>query len=246
MNYRKVFNHITRIGWTTIAVTFVMCTITPNNAQAKFLFEARVDYDAGGSPYSVAVGDLDGDANPDLAVANRASDNVSLLWGNGDGSFQSAVNYSAGSGPEFIAIDDLDGDANPDLAVANFRSNNVSVLIGNGDGSFQRAVHYGAGSGPKSVAIGDLNGDGDPDLAVANAVSDNVSILINTGEYQITAEGNQNQLPEARAGGGGSSSGCFIATAIYGSGLSKEVFVFMVLCSFLLIRLSKTREKLKK
>ena len=68
----------------------------------------------------------------------RMSDNVSVLLGNGDGSFQSAVNYGAGDGPSSVAIGDLNGDANLDLAVANRYSDNVSVLLGNGDGSFQK------------------------------------------------------------------------------------------------------------
>jgi aryl carrier-like protein len=129
MNYRKTFSRITLIAWCTIAVIFLMCSITLNNAQAKFLFKARIDYDAADGPSSVAIGDLNGDAKPDLAVANRRSNNVSVLLGNGDGSFQSAVNYGAVDGPKSVAIGDLNGDANPDLAVANDWSDNVSILI---------------------------------------------------------------------------------------------------------------------
>ena len=104
-----------------------------------------MNYGAGDWPHSVAIGDLNGDGDPDLAVANRGSDNVSVLLGNGDGTFQSAVNYGAGDGPSSVAIGDLNGDGDPDLAVANWLSDNVSVLLGNGDGTFQAAVNYGAG-----------------------------------------------------------------------------------------------------
>ena len=97
-----------------------------------------------------------------------ASNTVSVLLGNGDGSFQTAVNYGAGDHPHSVAIGDLNGDGGRDLAVANYGSNTVSVLLGNGDGSFQSTVNYGADDGALSVAIGDLNGDGDRDLAVAN------------------------------------------------------------------------------
>ena len=79
MNYGKTFNRITLIAWSTIAVILVMCTITLNNAQAKFIFKARIDYGAGDRPSSVAIGDLNGDGDPDLAVANEWSDNVSVL-----------------------------------------------------------------------------------------------------------------------------------------------------------------------
>ena len=79
VSYRKSFNRITLIAWSTIAVIFLMCSIILNNAQAKFLFKASIEYGAGVEPRSVAIGDLNGDANPDLAVANEGSDNVSVL-----------------------------------------------------------------------------------------------------------------------------------------------------------------------
>ena len=189
MNYRKTFNRITLIAWSTIAVIFFMCSITLNNAQAKFLFNTRIDYSAGDGPSSVAIGDLNGDGNLDLAVANEGSANVSVLLGNGDGSFQSTVNYGAGDEPVSVAIGDLNGDGDLDLAVANGwhggAPGNVSVLLGNGDGSFQSAANYDAGEDPQSVAIGDLNGDGDLDLAVANQgfwILGNVLVLLGNGD----------------------------------------------------------------
>jgi hypothetical protein len=119
---------------------------------ASPLFNVRFDFEAGEMPYSVAIGDLDRDGALDLAVANGWSDNVSVLLGNGDGTFRSAVNYGVGEWPESVAIGDLDGDGDLDLAVANAGSDNVSVLLGNGDGTFRGAVDYGAGDGPWSVA----------------------------------------------------------------------------------------------
>jgi hypothetical protein len=131
----------------------------------------------------VAVGDFNGDGKPDLAVANSSSNNVGVLLGNGDGTFQAAVHYAVGSGPRSVAVGDFNGDGKPDLAVANsdFISGigSISVLLGNGDGTFQAAVNYAAGSRPASVAVGDFNGDGRPDLAVAN-LGNNVTILLNT------------------------------------------------------------------
>jgi 6-phosphogluconolactonase (cycloisomerase 2 family) len=110
----------------------------------------------------VAVGDFNGDGKPDLVTANYWSGNVSVLLGNGDGSFQAHVDYGAGSGPSSVAVRDFNGDAKPDLAVANYGSNNVSVLLGNGDGTFQAHVDYDAGSSPESVAVGDFNGTAGP------------------------------------------------------------------------------------
>ena len=120
------------------------------------------------------MGDFDGDGMLDLAVANQNSADVSVLLGNGDGSFQPARDYAAGGNPGSVAVGDFDGDGFPDLAVAN---GGVRVLRGNGDGSFQlTTTSYVAGSVLHSVAVGDFDGDGFPDLALA---SYNVFILLN-------------------------------------------------------------------
>ena len=93
---------------------------------------------------------------------------MSVLLGNGNGTFQAAVNYAAGSGPNSVVVGDFNGDGKADLAVTNYSSDNVSVLLGNGNGIFQTAVNYAAGTSPQSVAMGDFDGDGNADLAVAN------------------------------------------------------------------------------
>jgi len=133
-------------------------------------------------PISVAVGDVNGDERPDLAVANSGGNTVSVLLGNGDGTFQSALTLTAGSYPDSVAVGDVNGDGRPDLVVANYYSNDVLVLLGNGDGTFQPALSFDAGTNPHSVAVRDVNGDGRPDLAVANAGSNNVSVLMSYGD----------------------------------------------------------------
>jgi hypothetical protein len=146
-------------------------------------FQAAVNYRADQFPYSVAVGDFNGDGKLDLVAANDASGDVSVLLGKGDGTFQPAVNYAAGSLPYSVAVGDFNGDGKLDLAVASSGSNSLSVLLGNGDGTFQPAVTYAAGTQPVSVAVGDFNGDGKPDLALANASDNNVQIFLNTTVY---------------------------------------------------------------
>ncbi len=166
-------------------------------------FRPAVNYNAGSGPAFVAVGDFNGDGKADLAVANYNTNNVSVLLGKGDGTFQAGVNYNAGSNPYSVAVGDFNGDGKADLAVANNGSNNVSVLLGNGDGTFQAAVNYNAGSFPQSVAVGDFNGDGKADLAVANYSSNNVSVLLGLGNgtFQAAVNYNAGTGPDSVAAG---------------------------------------------
>ena len=153
-------------------------------------FQAARDFAAGRGPSSVAVADFNGDGRPDLVAANSGigSDNVSVLLGNGDGSFQAARNFPAGSYPGFVAVADFNGDGRPDLVVANGGSDHVSILLGNGDGSFQAPRSFAAGSNPQSVAVADFNGDGWLDLAVAYwGTNATVSVLLCNGDGSFQA-----------------------------------------------------------
>ena len=96
------------------------------------------------------------------------SNTISVLPGNGDGTFQPALTLTAGTAPGSVAAGDFNGDGNPDLAAANSGSNDVSVLLGNGNGTFQAVRTFAADSGPAFVGLGDFNRDGRPDLAIAN------------------------------------------------------------------------------
>lgn len=82
----------------------------------------------GGSPLSIAAGDLNGDRKPDLVTGNQEDGTVSVFVNNGDGSLQPRLDYRTGIEPLSIAIDDLNGDRRSDLATANARANTVSVL----------------------------------------------------------------------------------------------------------------------
>jgi len=156
------------------------------NAEPANGFLPAASYAAGSDLWALAVGDFNGDGKPDLVVANDGGNNVNVLLGNGDGTFQTAVNYAVGSTPSSVAVGDFNGDGKVDLVVANANDNTVSVLLGNGDGTFQTAVNYAVGIGPSSVAVGDFNGDGKADLVVANSgyvgQSSNVSVLLGNGD----------------------------------------------------------------
>ena len=152
-------------------------------------FAGPKNYSTGPAPYSVAMGDLNGDGNMDLATANfgAGANTVSVLMNRGEGSFQTKRDYRVGRRPVSVAIGDLNGDGKPDLATANNGEgvNTVSVRLNEGQGSFQPKLDYRTGASPQSVAIGELNGDGKPDLATANWSDDGrstVSVLLNRGD----------------------------------------------------------------
>src|SRR5208283_4620151 len=133
-------------------------------------------------PGALVVGDFKGDGRTDLAVANLGSIEVSVLLGNGDGTFQNQVLYATGFEPGAIVAGDFKGDGHTDLAVANTGSNDVSVLLGNGDGTFQNQVPYATGTEPSALVAGHFNRDGRTDLAVANYGSNDVSVLLGNGD----------------------------------------------------------------
>ncbi len=84
---------------------------------------------AGSNPSFLVTGDFNLDGKPDLAVANTASNTISIFLGLGNGFFVPPIDFVTGSAPEWISVVDLNADGRPDLLVANSRSNTVSVLI---------------------------------------------------------------------------------------------------------------------
>jgi hypothetical protein len=131
----------------------------------------------GSLPFSVALANL-GNGHLDIITANSGSNNVSVLLGNGTGSFSAAHNYMTGTVPVAVLVADVNGDGKPDLITANNGSNNVSVLLGNGDGTFQQtATNYAVGTALNSVAVGRLNGGGIPELVAANTLDNDVTVL---------------------------------------------------------------------
>jgi hypothetical protein len=134
-----------------------------------------------GDPDGVAVGDLNGDGHPDLALADPITSVLRVYVGDGSGAFTAAGTYDGGNGAVSVAIGDLNGDGRPDIAVADSTANQVAVFTGLGGGRFTTGATYRTGSSPEFVALADMNGDGRPDLLTANAGRASVSVLVNTG-----------------------------------------------------------------
>ena len=157
-------------------------TVLPGNGDGTF--QPGVTFAAGPHPGFVTVGDLRGDGILDLVVAqtlNGASTNhlVTVLLGNGDGTFRGPVSYRVGAVPVAALVGDFDRDGQADLAVVNELGSTVSVLRGNSDGTFGAPVNYAVGQEPTALAAGDFNGDGFLDLVTADR---SLSVLLNAAD----------------------------------------------------------------
>jgi hypothetical protein len=127
-----------------------------------------VSYPVGTNPQAVVTADFNNDGRFDLVTANRDNDTVSVLLGNGNGTFQPATTSATGATPVSLATGDFNRDGRLDLATANQNGSDLSVLLGNGNGTFQTQRLIDVDWTPNSVAVGDFNGDGKLDLAVTS------------------------------------------------------------------------------
>jgi len=168
-------------------------TVLLGNGAGGFTAAPGSPFAVGTSPYSVAVGDFNGDGIQDLATANSASNNVTVLLGNGAGGFTPAAGspFAAGASPYSVAVGDFNSDGIQDLVTAGFVGSSVTVLLGNGSGGFTPAAGspFAVGTGPDSVVVGDFNGDGIQDLATANSGSNDITVLLGNGSGGFTAAG---------------------------------------------------------
>lgn len=143
---------------------------------------------------AAALGDMDGDGDPDAVVINVKPYNPTLFFltvlrNHGDGVFDPAdTPYPVGWEGTDVALGDLDGDMDVDAAVPNARDNTVSMLFNNGDATFAPHVTRPVGQMPRCVRIADLDHDRDLDLVVLNTVSNDVSILLNNGDGTFAPE----------------------------------------------------------
>src|SRR6266436_10222171 len=167
---------------------------------ATIAFKPPVSYPVGTNPMAVSVGDFNGDGKLDLAIVNHgfsdtADDGgVSVLLGNGDGTFQAARNFGAGKQPESIAIADFNSDDKLDIIAVSETENVLNVLLGNGDGTFQLPFTVAlADIDPYYVVAGDFNNDHKWDVAVSGLGRDlngdgtrdsagGTTILLGTGD----------------------------------------------------------------
>lgn len=134
------------------------------------------------SPNSMAAGDFNGDGRPDLATTNLAGPPISILLGNGNGTFQPDTGYDAGLNPTAVTLADLNHDGRLDLAVANMLSNSITVYLGNGDGTLRQRIDYATDVNPDYMTVADFNSDGNVDLAVTNWPGDTLAVFLGNGD----------------------------------------------------------------
>src|SRR6266850_5773715 len=181
----------------------------PANSVAVYLgngdgtFKPPVYYAAGPCPYQVVAGHVRGQGTPEdlVVVDGGVGNNVTVLLGNGDGTFQSPITVASFVGSvTAAAIGDLNGDGKPDIAVSAWGGsgdtggnlNTVAILLGNGDGTFQPPVFYQSINNTYGIAIGDFNNDGKPDIIVRNPEA--IALSLGNGDgtflpgYVILAE----------------------------------------------------------
>lgn len=150
----------------------------------------------GSTPSPNENADLDDDGEIDIVTCDTAGDSVTVLLGNGDGTFQPAVVYPMGVGPHGMALLDVDGDGDIDVMSANTGSENIALRRNNGDGTFG-AVSFlpSEVSGTWAMAAGDMNGDHIVDVVVGGRFSGNVRVLLSNGDGTFAA-----QAPRATGG----------------------------------------------
>jgi hypothetical protein len=152
-------------------------------------FFTPTTFAVGSNSVATATGDFRGDGHTDLVVVNQQSNTVSVLLGNGNGTFQAKTDYATGTSPAGVAVGDFNGDGKADLAVVNSGANSISVLAGNGDGTFQPKTDIALTLRPMALTTGDFNGDGNTDIAVAtgNSTTDDMTMLLGNGNGTFQA-----------------------------------------------------------
>ena len=128
----------------------------------------------------VALGDANGDGNPDIFTMN-SNGSVGVLLGNGDSTFRTAVTYADAGGGTSLSLGDVNGDGKLDVVTVNRVAGTVGVLLGHGDGTFGTAAVTTPGSGPFTGTLVDFNGDGKLDFVTVNSAN-TVSVMIGNGD----------------------------------------------------------------
>jgi hypothetical protein len=147
-------------------------------------FSTSQSPNVGSQPGMTVTADFNGDGIPDLAVVNQNSGTISILLGNGDGTFTTGSgSLTPASAPSFMAVGDFNGDGMADLAVLSSYGSNVMLYLGNGDGTFTASTSSPQSDGTANMmVVGDFNGDGIQDLAISSRYNGTITIQLGNGD----------------------------------------------------------------
>jgi len=174
-------------------------------------FRPALNFPGVDAPSAIAVGFLNGDGFLDLAVVSRSASSISVLLGNGDGTFRAPSSFNTGAPVRFsekrsVALGDLNRDGSLDVVATNASAGSISVLLGNGDGTFRAPLLFDTGRDPVSVAVGDFNGDQFLDLAVGSP-SIGILVLLGNGNGTLRIPSNLGMSADAITRGDFNSDG---------------------------------------
>lgn len=163
-------------------------TVLLANGKGGFNEAAGSPFACGDAPFGIAIGDINADSKPDLAIINSPSsmaegkgkNGLTVLLGDGTGKFITMIGspYEAGKIPNRIAIGDVDGDGVNDIVTSDNDSNKIYLFLMNENGSVLSQSAITVGNHPKGIAIADLNADGKGDIVVCNQLDNDISIII--------------------------------------------------------------------
>lgn len=150
------------------------------------LFYYFASYPVGKNPTTVTTGDLNHDSFTDVITTNIASDTLSILLGNGDGTFHDQIELHVCQEPRSLAMGDFNHDEHLDVALACSGGDEIEILLGHGNGKFEEGPHYPVYRTPVSLVSEDVNGDHHADLVVALR-NDKVKVFLGngTGEFRL-------------------------------------------------------------
>ena len=148
------------------------------------LFYYYASYKVGKNPTTITTGDFNHDTFTDLVTTNISSNTLSILLGNGDGSFHEQTQIKVCLEPRTLAMADFNHDTHADIVLACSGGDEIAFLMGRGNGKFEEGPHYPVHRTPVALATGDINGDGHPDVVVALR-NDKIKVFLGTGTSEF-------------------------------------------------------------
>ncbi|MBX2843493.1 MAG: VCBS repeat-containing protein [Flammeovirgaceae bacterium] len=164
----------------------------------------NTDFDEGGtftigeSPNTIRKGDFNNDNYIDIVAVNSFNDEISVIFGDGNGDFVADTQFTTGNFPLDLAIGDYNGDGKQDIAVTNSLDNTVRLFAGDGNGDFPTIEDFAVNETPEGITTGDFNQDGKPDIATSNSGTSDISLLLTKPQFEvkkITPNQNNSNLP---------------------------------------------------